>query len=80
MNTTLIQSEVAGQHVSQGTGQGASSREYLTFRLGREEYGIDILRGQEILNKRNSRRSVVFNHGNVARQEQFEGVPCEVNN
>lgn len=26
----------------------AEAREYLTFRLGREEYGIDILKVQEI--------------------------------
>ena len=29
-------------------GVGASSREYLTFRLDQEEYGIDILKVQEI--------------------------------
>ncbi|MDD2925538.1 chemotaxis protein CheW [Rhodoferax sp.] len=29
-------------------GIGAEAREYLTFRLGREEYGIDILKVQEI--------------------------------
>ena len=30
------------------TGATASAAEYLTFRLGQEEYGIDILRVQEI--------------------------------
>lgn len=31
-----------------GTKTAASAREYLTFRLDREEYGIDILKVQEI--------------------------------
>ncbi len=31
-----------------GDTTGAVAREYLTFRLGREEYGIDILKVQEI--------------------------------
>jgi purine-binding chemotaxis protein CheW len=31
-----------------GTKASASAREYLTFRLGLEEYGIDILKVQEI--------------------------------
>jgi len=31
-----------------GSGAGQTPGEYLTFRLGREEYGIDILRVQEI--------------------------------
>ena len=38
-------------HPDQGrsvAGQPASTSEYLTFRLGAEEYGIDILRVQEI--------------------------------
>ncbi|AVP56881.1 chemotaxis protein CheW [Pulveribacter suum] len=30
------------------TGAATSAREYLTFRLGQEEYGIDILKVQEI--------------------------------
>lgn len=40
-NTTQI------NHGSNGAGDGAGS-EYLAFTLGREEYGIDILRVQEI--------------------------------
>lgn len=32
----------------QPTRQGSSGREFLTFRLGNEEYGIDILKVQEI--------------------------------
>ena len=32
----------------QSTRQGTSGREFLTFRLGSEEYGIDILKVQEI--------------------------------
>ena len=34
--------------VSQGAKAAAAAREYLSFRLGTEEYGIDILRVQEI--------------------------------
>lgn len=34
--------------LSQGPANGAKSREYLTFKLDREEYGIDILKVQEI--------------------------------
>jgi purine-binding chemotaxis protein CheW len=42
-----------GQHIAQQAGAqegrpAARSGEYLTFRLGSEEYGIDILRVQEI--------------------------------
>ncbi|MFO1217088.1 MAG: chemotaxis protein CheW [Burkholderiaceae bacterium] len=42
-----------GQHIAQQAGAheaaaGARGGEYLTFRLGDEEYGIDILRVQEI--------------------------------
>ena len=42
-----------GQHIAQQAGaqegkSHARSGEYLTFRLGEEEYGIDILRVQEI--------------------------------
>jgi purine-binding chemotaxis protein CheW len=39
-----------GQHIArhETARQAASSGEYLTFRLGTEEYGIDILRVQEI--------------------------------
>lgn len=33
---------------SSGLIQGSASREFLTFRLGKEEYGIDILKVQEI--------------------------------
>jgi purine-binding chemotaxis protein CheW len=38
------------QHIARhaATRQAAASGEYLTFRLGEEEYGIDILRVQEI--------------------------------
>lgn len=46
MNTTAI-----APHPKTGAAGGASaqgSSEYLTFRLGAEEYGIDILRVQEI--------------------------------
>ena len=34
--------------VSQGAKASVAAREYLSFRLGTEEYGIDILRVQEI--------------------------------
>ena len=43
--------QVARHEAARGTGdalKGASAGEYLTFRLGEEEYGIDILRVQEI--------------------------------
>jgi len=46
MNATAIASQNKSGQTGQGTGQGSS--EYLTFRLGAEEYGIDILRVQEI--------------------------------
>lgn len=36
------------QVVGEGKTTMASAREYLTFRLGQEEYGIDILKVQEI--------------------------------
>ncbi|MBU0816117.1 MAG: chemotaxis protein CheW [Gammaproteobacteria bacterium] len=48
MHTTSTASEVSSPHARQAAGQGAGSREFLTFRLGREEYGIDILSVQEI--------------------------------
>jgi purine-binding chemotaxis protein CheW len=45
--------QVARHEAARGAGasdahKGASAGEYLTFRLGEEEYGIDILRVQEI--------------------------------
>src|SRR5205085_4790837 len=36
------------QAIAERTGQAAVPNQYLSFRLGREEYGIDILRVQEI--------------------------------
>ncbi|HEY9095326.1 MAG TPA: chemotaxis protein CheW, partial [Hydrogenophaga sp.] len=38
------QANTGGQHATQKAG----AAEFLTFRLGAEEYGIDILRVQEI--------------------------------
>ena len=49
--TQVAQHEAARQAVNAGAAGGkntARSGEYLTFRLGGEEYGIDILRVQEI--------------------------------
>ncbi len=40
--------EAARGNAKAAAGQAASGGEYLTFRLGAEEYGIDILRVQEI--------------------------------
>jgi len=37
-----------GAHDRDPNAAGARAREYLTFRLGEEEYGIDILKVQEI--------------------------------
>jgi hypothetical protein len=48
MSTTSIPCMVASPEAAPGAGQTAGSREYLTFCLGREEYGIDILSVQEI--------------------------------
>ena len=49
MNMTAAQSSSAGKAQGMGSGPAAqSSSEFLTFRLGAEEYGIDILRVQEI--------------------------------
>lgn len=42
----LINKTAAG--ASTNTNTNANAREYLTFRLGQEEYGIDILKVQEI--------------------------------
>ena len=39
---------IRGTAVSQGAKASVAAREYLSFRLGTEEYGIDILRVQEI--------------------------------
>jgi purine-binding chemotaxis protein CheW len=39
---------MAAQHRDQGKAAVVRPREYLTFRLGEEEYGIDILKVQEI--------------------------------
>jgi purine-binding chemotaxis protein CheW len=39
---------VMDQNMEAGTETGANAGEYLTFTLGDEEYGIDILRVQEI--------------------------------
>jgi len=38
----------AGSHAGAAASQGSQGGEFLTFRLGAEEYGIDILRVQEI--------------------------------
>jgi purine-binding chemotaxis protein CheW len=38
----------AAQRPSTGSAAASAAAEYLTFRLGQEEYGIDILRVQEI--------------------------------
>uniref|UniRef100_UPI002DD69179 chemotaxis protein CheW n=1 Tax=Pseudorhodoferax sp. TaxID=1993553 RepID=UPI002DD69179 len=38
----------AGHHAGSATGNRSQGGEFLTFRLGAEEYGIDILRVQEI--------------------------------
>ena len=43
--THVAQHEAARQQAQHGVHAGG---EYLTFRLGSEEYGIDILRVQEI--------------------------------
>lgn len=50
MNTqTTTQDPVAAQRSAGQTAESAPSiREFLAFKLGREEYGIDILRVQEI--------------------------------
>ena len=51
---TVVASHEAARHASVGTPPSASASasasggEFLTFRLGAEEYGIDILRVQEI--------------------------------
>ena len=39
---------IAGRVQAASPAPAAAPREYLTFRLGREEYGIDILKVQEI--------------------------------
>ncbi len=51
MNTQIQGMGAAGMRGRAGAEQGGGSKatsEYLTFRLGAEEYGIDILRVQEI--------------------------------
>ncbi|MBU0589980.1 MAG: chemotaxis protein CheW [Gammaproteobacteria bacterium] len=48
MNTTSTATEAVSHEAQHDTSKGLSSREFLTFRLGREEYGIDILNVQEI--------------------------------
>jgi purine-binding chemotaxis protein CheW len=44
----MLQQEQAGSAASSAAGAAAQSNEFLTFRLGAEEYGIDILKVQEI--------------------------------
>jgi purine-binding chemotaxis protein CheW len=46
--THVAQHEAARQAAGHGGARQARPGEYLTFRLGAEEYGIDILRVQEI--------------------------------
>ncbi|MDN3919753.1 chemotaxis protein CheW [Roseateles violae] len=46
--STAVTRSDAGNLVVQGKSHVASNGEYLTFRLGAEEYGIDILKVQEI--------------------------------
>ena len=46
MSTELVPAQQAAAHT--GTVSGMGAREFLTFRVGTEEYGIDILRVQEI--------------------------------
>jgi purine-binding chemotaxis protein CheW len=48
--------EVARQPAAQAAPQAATGGEYLTFRLGAEEYGIDILKVQEIRSYENPTR------------------------
>jgi chemotaxis signal transduction protein len=45
-NVQAIQEQA--QNSAQGNATSSASRELLTFTLGREEYGIDILKVQEI--------------------------------
>ena len=42
--------------IDQSNSQSSLAREYLTFRLGEEEYGIDILKVQEIRGYENPTR------------------------
>src|SRR5687768_17405122 len=44
MMTESLEHAAAAQHASAGT----AAQEYLTFTLGAEEYGVDILKVQEI--------------------------------
>jgi purine-binding chemotaxis protein CheW len=46
--TAALKSQVTAGHVGQAQLHKAAATEFLTFRLGAEEYGIDILRVQEI--------------------------------
>jgi purine-binding chemotaxis protein CheW len=46
--TQVARHEAARANAAAAPGRSASGGEYLTFRLGAEEYGIDILRVQEI--------------------------------
>jgi purine-binding chemotaxis protein CheW len=46
--TQVARHEAARNSAGAGTAKGPHAGEYLTFRLGAEEYGIDILRVQEI--------------------------------
>jgi len=47
MNATLSTNPMTNAQASEATVRG-TAREYLSFKLGTEEYGIDILRVQEI--------------------------------
>lgn len=48
MQATLNSTMSAGPSRESGTAAEAGGREFLTFRVGAEEYGIDILNAQEI--------------------------------
>ena len=48
MQATLSNTAAATAARDSGAGAEAGGREFLTFRLGAEEYGIDILKAQEI--------------------------------
>ena len=45
---TMLTTSTPQSHAARGSAHKATAAEFLTFRLGAEEYGIDILRVQEI--------------------------------
>jgi purine-binding chemotaxis protein CheW len=53
---TTAESTAVASAAARGTQANHGSREFLTFRLGAEEYGIDILRVQEIRSYENPTR------------------------